>query len=133
MRGGGEGGSRTKSAVLAVRFPGPGRVEMTEAPRPSVTEPTDVVLLVTTAAISPLDVAAFRDGSPSVPGHEFAGVVVEAAGRAGVVEVEIAGGGGTAAFAGVAGLSLSSAASRRALSLCGVSVSAGGLSAASSL
>ena len=51
---------------------------MTEAPRPSVTEPTDVVLLVTTAAISPLDVIAFRDGSPSVPGHEFAGVVVEA-------------------------------------------------------
>lgn len=59
--------------------PGAPSVELTDLTRPVITQPTDVVLMVTTTAIGRWEIAQARNGngdSPT-PGAEFAGVVVE--------------------------------------------------------
>ncbi|MEX0761636.1 MAG: alcohol dehydrogenase catalytic domain-containing protein [Dehalococcoidia bacterium] len=67
--------------MIAVNFSASGKVELVERPRPSVIDPDDAVVMVTTAAIAPWDVA--RQTGPGthqgrlVPGTEFAGTVHE--------------------------------------------------------
>jgi threonine dehydrogenase-like Zn-dependent dehydrogenase len=65
--------------MQAVSFPGYGRAEIIEIPRPSLREPGDAIVLVTTAAIGPWDVERFLSVGAErvVPGGEFAGIVVE--------------------------------------------------------
>jgi threonine dehydrogenase-like Zn-dependent dehydrogenase len=54
-------------------------VEIAEVPRPEIVAPTDAVLMVTTTAIGPWDIAAAaRAGNAvSTPGTQFVGIVVE--------------------------------------------------------
>ena len=59
-----------------------GRVEMADVPRPTIEEPTDVLLRVTTTAICGSDLHVLSGRVPGVLpgttlGHEFAGVVEE--------------------------------------------------------
>jgi threonine dehydrogenase-like Zn-dependent dehydrogenase len=65
--------------MQAVSFPGYARTEIIEIPRPSLREPGDAIVLVTTAAIGPWDVERFLSVGADrvVPGGEFAGIVVE--------------------------------------------------------
>ena len=69
--------------MLAVTFPAPGRAELIETPRPALLGPEDAIVLVTTTAIGPWDVAQFLRENPNpdrdtnTPGGEFAGIVVE--------------------------------------------------------
>jgi threonine dehydrogenase-like Zn-dependent dehydrogenase len=76
--------------MQALSFPGYGRVEIIEIPRPALREPTDAIVLVTTAAIGPWDIERFlsvgEDGV--VPGGEFAGLVVETGSDVSMVELD---------------------------------------------
>ncbi len=68
--------------MRALTFADIGRVEMADVPRPTVEEPTDVVLRVTTTAICGSDLHVLNGRIPgmipgSVLGHEFVGVVEE--------------------------------------------------------
>lgn len=65
--------------MQAVSFPGYGRTEIIEVPRPALREPGDAIVLVTTAAIGPWDIERFQSvgDSRAIPGGEFAGIVVE--------------------------------------------------------
>ncbi len=67
--------------MIAVNFSASGKVELVERQRPSVIDPDDAVVMVTTAAIGPWDVARqttpSTHNSQSVPGSEFAGTVHE--------------------------------------------------------
>jgi len=65
--------------MQAISFPGYGRVELIELPRPALRDPGDAIVLVTTAAIGPWDIERFLSigEDPIVPGGEFAGLVVE--------------------------------------------------------
>ncbi|MDG0866009.1 alcohol dehydrogenase catalytic domain-containing protein [Candidatus Lucifugimonas marina] len=65
--------------MQAVSFPGYRRAELIDIPRPTLRDPGDAIVLVTTAAIGPWDVERFLSvGSERiVPGGEFAGLVVE--------------------------------------------------------
>ncbi len=65
--------------MQALSFPSYGRVEIIEIPRPALREPSDAIVLVTTAAIGPWDIQRFFSASQDnvVPGGEFAGLVVE--------------------------------------------------------
>lgn len=68
--------------MRALTFVDFGRVEMADVPRPSIEEPTDVVLRVTTTAICGSDLHVIHGRIPgmtpgSVLGHEFVGVVEE--------------------------------------------------------
>ena len=76
--------------MQAVSFPGPGRVEIIDIPRPSIHEPSDAIVLVTTAAIGPWDIERFESvgGEQVVPGGEFAGIVVEIGGDVRTVELD---------------------------------------------
>ncbi|HSP65226.1 MAG TPA: alcohol dehydrogenase catalytic domain-containing protein [Candidatus Deferrimicrobium sp.] len=69
--------------MRALTFADIGRVEMADVPRPTVEEPTDVVVRVTSTAICGSDLHVLNGRIPgmipgSVLGHEFAGVVEEA-------------------------------------------------------
>jgi 2-desacetyl-2-hydroxyethyl bacteriochlorophyllide A dehydrogenase len=69
--------------MRALTFADIGRVEMADVPRPTVEEPTDVVLKVTSTAICGSDLHVLNGRIPgmipgSVLGHEFIGVVEEA-------------------------------------------------------
>lgn len=76
--------------MQALSFPSHGRVEIIELPRPSLREPADAIVLVTTAAIGPWDVESFLGvvGSNVVPGGEFAGIVVETGADVSTVELD---------------------------------------------
>jgi len=76
--------------MQALSFPGYGRVEIIEIPRPALREPTDAIVLVTTAAIGPWDIERFFNaGEVSVvPGGEFAGLVVETGSDVSTVELD---------------------------------------------
>ncbi len=76
--------------MQAVSFPGPGCVEIVDIPRPSLIEPSDAIVLVTTAAIGPWDIERFESiGSEQVvPGGEFAGIVVETGGDVRTIELD---------------------------------------------
>ncbi|MGY8880226.1 MAG: alcohol dehydrogenase catalytic domain-containing protein, partial [Dehalococcoidia bacterium] len=76
--------------MQALSFPGYGRVEIIEIPRPALREPTDAIVLVTTAAIGPWDIERFFSvGQESVvPGGEFAGLVVETGSEVTTVELD---------------------------------------------
>ncbi|MBT4143191.1 MAG: hypothetical protein HOE50_08635 [Chloroflexi bacterium] len=65
--------------MQALSFPGYGRVEIIEIPRPGLRETTDAIVLVTTASIGPWDIEHFFSAGEEavVPGGEFAGIVVE--------------------------------------------------------
>ncbi len=65
--------------MQAVSFPGYGRAEIIEIPRPALQTSSDAIVLVTTAGIGPWDVERFLSvGAENViPGGEFAGLVVE--------------------------------------------------------
>ncbi|MBT4340664.1 MAG: hypothetical protein HOD62_01145, partial [Chloroflexi bacterium] len=65
--------------MQALSFPGYGRVEIIEIPRPALRETTDAIVLVTTASIGPWDIEHFFSAGEEavVPGGEFAGIVVE--------------------------------------------------------
>ena len=76
--------------MQALSFPDYGRVEIIEIPRPSLREPTDAIVLVTTAAIGPWDVEHFFSAGEEsvVPGGEFAGLVVETGSDVSTVELD---------------------------------------------
>ncbi|HCI86994.1 MAG TPA: hypothetical protein DHV68_09130 [Dehalococcoidia bacterium] len=76
--------------MQAVSFPGPGCVEIVDIPRPSLIEPSDAIVLVTTAAIGPWDIERFESiGSEQVvPGGEFAGIIVEIGSEVRTVELD---------------------------------------------
>lgn len=65
--------------MQAVSFPECGRTEIIDILRPVLHEPGDAIVLVTTAAIGPLDIEHFLSVSADrvVPGGEFEGLVVE--------------------------------------------------------
>lgn len=65
--------------MQAVSFPGYGRAEIIDIPRPTLRDSGDAIVLVTTAAIGPWDVERFLGvGSERIiPGGEFAGIIVE--------------------------------------------------------
>jgi threonine dehydrogenase-like Zn-dependent dehydrogenase len=65
--------------MQALSFPGYSRVEIVEIPRPTLRDPSDAIVLVTTAAIGPWDIERFLSVGEErvVPGGEFAGLVVE--------------------------------------------------------
>jgi 2-desacetyl-2-hydroxyethyl bacteriochlorophyllide A dehydrogenase len=68
--------------MRALTFADIGRVEMSDVPRPTVEDPTDVVIRVTTTAICGSDLHVLHGRIPgmipgSILGHEFAGVVEE--------------------------------------------------------
>jgi len=64
--------------VLAVSIRGPRQIELVQVARPVVGNPTDAVVMVTTAGLGPVDIARFRHGGagPTL-GGEFCGTVVE--------------------------------------------------------
>jgi 2-desacetyl-2-hydroxyethyl bacteriochlorophyllide A dehydrogenase len=68
--------------VKAVTFQGPLKVEVKDMPDPTIQDPNDVILKVTTAGICGSDVHAY-DGRMNIPatgwsmGHEYIGEVVE--------------------------------------------------------
>ncbi|MGH7777970.1 MAG: zinc-binding dehydrogenase [Candidatus Dormibacterales bacterium] len=68
--------------MRALVFKDPGRVELSEVPRPALQEPSDAVLRVTTAGLCGTDLHLLRREMPmqdgEVLGHEFVGVVEEA-------------------------------------------------------
>ncbi len=76
--------------MQAVSFPGYGRVEIIDIPRPSLREPEDAIILVTTAAIGPWDIERFLSVGEDrvVPGGEFAGLVVEIGANVATVELD---------------------------------------------
>ena len=76
--------------MQALSFPGYGRVEIIEIPRPALREPTDAIVLVTTAAIGPWDIERFFSVGEEtvVPGGEFAGLVVETGSDVTTVELD---------------------------------------------
>ena len=80
--------------MLAVAFPGRGRAEIIELPRPALRGPSDAIVLVTTAAIGPWDIDRFLGASsgasdPRVtPGGEFAGLVVETGEDVSTIEID---------------------------------------------
>jgi threonine dehydrogenase-like Zn-dependent dehydrogenase len=66
--------------MRALTFADIGRVEMADVPRPTLQEPTDVVIRVTTTAICGSDLHVLHGRIPgmvpgSILGHEFVGVV----------------------------------------------------------
>jgi threonine dehydrogenase-like Zn-dependent dehydrogenase len=65
--------------MQAVSFPRYGRAEIIEVPRPALRDPGDAIVLVTTAAVGPWDIERFVSvgGENTIPGGEFAGLVVE--------------------------------------------------------
>lgn len=76
--------------MQALSFPSYGRVEIIELPRPTLRDPGDAVVLVTTAAIGPWDVERFLSvgGDSVVPGGEFAGIVVETGANVTTLELD---------------------------------------------
>ena len=78
--------------MQAVVFPGRGRAEIIELPRPALQDPGDAIVLVTTAAIGPWDVDSFRGAGSTAhkttPGGEFAGMVVETGGDVSLIELD---------------------------------------------
>jgi threonine dehydrogenase-like Zn-dependent dehydrogenase len=65
--------------MQALSFPAYGRVEIIEIPRPTLRDPGDAIVLVTTTAIGPWDIDRFLSVGEDqvIPGGEFAGLVVE--------------------------------------------------------
>jgi alcohol dehydrogenase len=68
--------------MRAIAYRGPGEVELTEVPRPTLLEPTDAVVRVTLAGICGTDLHVIRGDFPGVAagtvvGHEFVGEVVD--------------------------------------------------------
>lgn len=56
-----------------------GEIRLDELPRPQLEQPTDAIVMVTTAAIGHWEIEAARGpGSSTTPGAQFAGIVVEA-------------------------------------------------------
>ena len=78
--------------MLAVAFPGRGRAEIIELPRPALRGPSDAIVLVTTAAIGPWDIDRFLSEGASdtrvTPGGEFAGLVVETGEGVSMIEID---------------------------------------------
>jgi len=76
--------------MQALSFPSYGRVEIIELPRPTLRDPGDAIVLVTTAAIGPWDVERFLSvGEDSVvPGGEFAGIIVETGADVSTLELD---------------------------------------------
>jgi threonine dehydrogenase-like Zn-dependent dehydrogenase len=78
--------------MQAVVFPGRGRAEIIELPRPALQDPGDAIVLVTTAAIGPWDVDSFLGAGSTAhkttPGGEFAGMVVETGGDVSLIELD---------------------------------------------
>ena len=78
--------------MQAVAFPGNGRAEIIELPRPAPRDPGDAIVLVTTAAIGPWDVDSFLGAGSTAhkttPGGEFAGIVVETGGDVSLIELD---------------------------------------------
>ena len=76
--------------MQAVVFPGYGRAEIIDVPRPVLTDPGDALVLVTTAAIGPWDIDRFLtvDDSQIVPGGEFAGIVVGTGENVSTIEID---------------------------------------------
>ena len=78
--------------MQAVVFPGNGRAEIIELPRPALQDPGDAIVLVTTAAIGPWDVDSFLGAGSTAhkttPGGEFAGIVVETGGDVSLIELD---------------------------------------------
>ena len=72
--------------MKAVTFQGPLKVEVKDMPDPTIQDPNDVILKVTTAGICGSDVHAY-DGRMNIPatgwsmGHEYIGEVVEVGGN----------------------------------------------------
>lgn len=69
--------------MRALTFADIGRVEMADVPRPTIEEPTDVLVRVTTTAICGSDLHVLHGRIPGMTpggilGHEFVGVVEEA-------------------------------------------------------
>ena len=69
--------------MRALTFADIGRVEMADVPKPTIEEPTDVLLRVTTTAICGSDLHVLHGRIPGMTpggilGHEFVGVVEEA-------------------------------------------------------
>ena len=75
--------------MQAVAFTESGRVDVIQLPRPTLLEPGDAIVLVTTTAIGPWDIDSFLNASGNnvIPGSEFAGLVVETGHE--VVEIQI--------------------------------------------
>tara|TARA_B100000809_G_scaffold47270_1_gene41873 strand:- start:1404 stop:2381 length:978 start_codon:yes stop_codon:yes gene_type:complete len=78
--------------MQTVAFPGNGRAEIIELPRPAPRDPGDAIVLVTTAAIGPWDVDSFLGAGSTAhkttPGGEFAGIVVETGGDVSLIELD---------------------------------------------
>src|SRR6266542_4998988 len=68
--------------MRAVHFFGEKDVRVEEAPKPTIEEPTDAILRVTTSAVCGTDLHIYHDKTPGaepgmILGHEFVGVVEE--------------------------------------------------------
>ena len=80
--------------MQAVVFTGQGRAEIIELPRPALRDPSDAIVLVTTAAIGPWDIDSFLNASAGVtnpgvvPGGEFAGLVVETGADVSLIDID---------------------------------------------
>jgi threonine dehydrogenase-like Zn-dependent dehydrogenase len=91
--------------MQAVVFPGYGRTEIVELPRPALQGRGDAIVLVTTAAIGPWDIDRFlgqnangatengatENGATengAIPGGEFAGIVVETGEDVSLIELD---------------------------------------------
>ena len=81
--------------MQAVIFPGYGRTELVELPRPALQGRGDAIVLVTTAAIGPWDIVRFlgtnksgTERNDAIPGGEFAGIVVETGEDVSAIELD---------------------------------------------
>lgn len=78
--------------MLAVTLPGLNRAELIEIPRPTLRDPGDAIVLVTTTAIGPWDVARFvgdnTENTGGIPGGEFAGIVVETGEDVSLIDID---------------------------------------------
>ena len=76
--------------MQSITFTGYGQTEIVETPRPTLRDPSDAIVLVTTTAIGPWDIQAFLNTNLNefTPGGEFAGIVVETGEAVSHVEID---------------------------------------------
>ncbi|SVA61626.1 uncharacterized protein METZ01_LOCUS114480, partial [marine metagenome] len=76
--------------MQAITFTGYRQTEIIEIPRPTLRDPSDAIVLVTTTAIGPWDIQGFLNTNRNefTPGGEFAGIVVETGEAVSHVEID---------------------------------------------
>ena len=76
--------------MQSITFTGYRQTEIVEMPRPTLRDPSDAIVLVTTTAIGPWDIQAFLNTNLNgfTPGGEFAGIVVETGEAVSHVEID---------------------------------------------